>query len=223
MELCDRLEEARTERKTTRDRLTAANLARLNAPDPDPGIFQSHVSFALDNLIPLTTRPDQIKALRQTILNLAVRGKLVEQNPNDEPASELLTRIAAEKAQLEKAKKIRKQAPFQPPDLNEVSFDLPSSWVWCPSTYPSYIVSDKGKKIRTKDVVETGEFPVVDQGKVLIRGYHNDADKAIRIKAPIVLFGDHTREIKLIDFDFIVGADGLSCYSPFLFTQHITF
>ncbi len=214
MTLCDQLEAARTERETTRDRLTAASLACLDVPDPDPEIFQNHVSFALDNLIPLTTRPDQIKALRQTILNLAVRGKLVEQNPNDEPASELLTRIAAEKAQLEKAKKIRKQAPFQPPDLNEVSFDLPSSWVWCPSTYPSYIVSDKGKKIRTKDVVETGEFPVVDQGKVLIRGYHNDADKAIRIKAPIVLFGDHTREIKLIDFDFIVGADGVKLLQP---------
>ena len=162
----------------------------------------------------IANAPAAIPRLRRFILDLAVRGKLVEQDPNDEPAWELLTRIAAEKAQLEKAKKIRKQAPFQPPDLNEVSFDLPSSWVWCPSTYPSYIVSDKGKKIRTKDVVETGEFPVVDQGKVLIRGYHNDADKAIRIKAPIVLFGDHTREIKLIDFDFIVGADGVKLLQP---------
>ena len=111
MALCDRLETARTERETTRDRLTAASLARLDTPDPDPAVFQNHAGFALDSLSPLTTRPDQIKALRQTILNLAVRGKLVEQDPNDEPASELLKRrkIAVSRA-----------GPFE----------LPASWAW---------------------------------------------------------------------------------------------
>ena len=97
MALCDRLETARKKRETTRDRLSAASLARLNAPDP--AVFQNHAAFALNNLAPLTTRPAQIKALRQTILNLAVRGKLVEQDPNDEPASELLKKIAARKAE----------------------------------------------------------------------------------------------------------------------------
>ena len=108
MVLCDRLETARTEREVTRDRLAAASLARLNEPDPAPAVFQNHAAFALDHLAPLTTRPDQIKALRQTILNLAVRGKLVPQNPNDEPASELLKRSAAEKRRLLKAGKIKK-------------------------------------------------------------------------------------------------------------------
>ena len=84
--LCDRLDEARKKREATRNRLAEVSLARLNAPDPDPTTFQNHATFALENLTPLTTRPDQIKALRQTILNLAVRGKLVEQDPNDEPA-----------------------------------------------------------------------------------------------------------------------------------------
>ena len=214
MALCDRLEAARTEREATRDRMAAVSLIRLNDPDPDPVVFRNHAAFALENLAPLTTRTDQIKALRQTILNLAVRGKLVEQDPNDEPAAELLKRIAAEKARLVKAKKISKQVAFQPPDLSEASFDLPGSWDWCPSTYPSYIVSDRGKKIQTKAVAETGKFPVVDQGKVLIRGYHNDANKVIRIKEPIVLFGDHTREMKLIDFDFIVGGDGVKLLHP---------
>ena len=59
----------------------AASFVRLNVPDPDPAVFQKHARFALDNFIPLTTRPDQIKALRQTILNLAVRGKLVPAGP----------------------------------------------------------------------------------------------------------------------------------------------
>ena len=112
MALCDRLEAARTERETTRDRLAAASLVRLNDPDPDPAIFRNHAAFAVANLSPLTTRRDQIKALRQTILNLAVRGKLVEQDSNDEPASELLKRIAAARrlASSLKAGKIKKQS-----------------------------------------------------------------------------------------------------------------
>ncbi|CAN1507361.1 RMtype1_S_EcoKI-TRD2-CR2_like domain containing protein [Caulobacteraceae bacterium] len=84
MALCDQLEAARTEREASRDRLAAASLARLNAPAPET--FEEDARFALDALPALTTRPDQIKALRQTILNLAVRGKLVPQDPNDEPA-----------------------------------------------------------------------------------------------------------------------------------------
>ena len=99
MALCDRLEVARSRLEATRDRLTASSLARLDAPDPDPIVFRNHTAFALEHLTPLTTRRDQIKALRQTILNLAVRGKLVEQDPRDEPASELLKRIAAEKVE----------------------------------------------------------------------------------------------------------------------------
>ena len=85
MALCDRLEAAQMERETTRTRLAAASLARLNAPAPDETTFREHVVFVLNNLAPLTTRPEQVKALRQTILNLAVRGKLVEQDPDDEP------------------------------------------------------------------------------------------------------------------------------------------
>ena len=111
MALCDRLEVARTERETTRNRLAAASLARLNAPVPDPAAFRKDAAFALDNLTPLTTRPDQIKALRQTILSLAIRGKLVPQAPSDEPASELLKR--------------RKVAV-----LRTGPFEVPELWAW---------------------------------------------------------------------------------------------
>ena len=128
MALCDRLEAARAEREATRDRLATASLARLNAPDPDPTRFQHDVAFALNNLTPLTTRPDQIKALRQTILNLAVRGTLVPQDPNDEPASELLKRIAAEKARLAKSGTIRKRKTSEPAPPDSLAFELPSGW-----------------------------------------------------------------------------------------------
>ena len=128
MVLCDRLEIAWKERETTRDRLTVASLARLNAPDPAPAVFQNRAAFALNNLAFLTTRPDQIKALRQTILNLAVRGKLVEQDPNDEPASELLKRIVAEKARLAKAGKIQKRKASEVKVPDSPAFELPGGW-----------------------------------------------------------------------------------------------
>ncbi|MBK1663664.1 hypothetical protein CKO38_04690 [Rhodospirillum rubrum] len=120
MALCDRLEVARAAREGVRDRLAAASLARLNAPDP--AIFDSDAHFALEALAPLTTRPDQIKALRQTILSLAVRGKLVPQNPTDEPASELLKRIAKEKGRLRR--------PTTEVDSGREPYRLPEMWSW---------------------------------------------------------------------------------------------
>jgi type I restriction enzyme S subunit len=125
MALCDRLEAARAEREATRDKLTAASLARLNAPDPET--FHEDARFAFDALPALTTRPEQIKQLRQTILNLAVRGKLVPQDPNDEPASELLKRIAAEKARLVRAGALsrQKESIRDPSRLME---ELPATW-----------------------------------------------------------------------------------------------
>ena len=73
--------------------------------------------------------PDAIARLRRFILKLAVRGKLVEQDSNDEPASELLKRIAAEKARLVKAGEIKK-AVVDPIDLNDAPFPVPLDWTW---------------------------------------------------------------------------------------------
>ena len=93
MGLCDRLAAARAGREEVRDRLAAASLARLNAPDPET--FHADARFALDALPALTTRPDQIKPLRQTILNLAVRGKLVAQDSHGEVRVKRLSRALA--------------------------------------------------------------------------------------------------------------------------------
>lgn len=110
MALCDQLEKSRTAREETRDRLTAASLARLN--DPSPETFQTDARFALDALPSMTARPDQIKQLRQMILNLAVRGRLVPQDLNDEPAAEALRRIAVELAHSGKHDEVHEPFPF---------------------------------------------------------------------------------------------------------------
>jgi type I restriction enzyme S subunit len=141
MALCDQLEAARVEREATRDRLTAASLARLNAPDPDT--FRDDARFALGALPAITTRPDQIKQLRQTILNLAVRGKLVPQDPKDEPASELLKRIKEEKTRHVKDGRAKWQEYLSEPEEGQTPFDLPEGWAW--GRFPELGVFGRGK------------------------------------------------------------------------------
>ncbi|WP_051332552.1 restriction endonuclease subunit S [Cucumibacter marinus] len=129
MALLDRLEAARTAREVTRDRLTVASLARLTEPEVGAADFPANARFALATLPAHTTRPDQIKPLRQTILNLAVRGKLVKQDPTDEPASELLERIAPQ-IEGQKGGRGRRAKPLPALDLADAPFELPDGWVW---------------------------------------------------------------------------------------------
>ena len=70
------------------------------------------------------------KQIRQTILDLAIRGELVPQDPTDEPASVLLERIRAEKEQLIKDKKLKRDKTANEP-IDEVPFELPEGWEWC--------------------------------------------------------------------------------------------
>lgn len=86
--------------------------------------------------------PNAIDCLRRFVLDLAVRGRLVEQNPTDEPASELLKRIAAEKARLARAGKLRRRK--LPSRLNDPPFSLPKNWHW---TRIREVVSDRGQKV----------------------------------------------------------------------------
>ena len=129
MAVCDRLEAAQAERENRRDRLVAASLQRLNQP-VDAQSFREDARFHLNHLPCLTTRPAHIQQLRQTILNLAVRGRLVLQDPNDEPAAELLKRINAEKARLMKEGKIKKEGPVESNGGNGAPFTIPKTWKW---------------------------------------------------------------------------------------------
>src|SRR5687767_12337402 len=76
----------------------------------------------------LSEAPDAIPCLRRYILNLAVRGKLVDQAPKDEPASELLNRIQAEKARLVREGRIKAREPQPPITDGEIGYSLPINW-----------------------------------------------------------------------------------------------
>jgi len=79
----------------------------------------------------ITNQLKLVKQLRQSFLREAMQGKLVEQNKTDEPATELLAKIKAEKVQLIKEKKIKKQKPLAPITKEEIPFEIPENWVWC--------------------------------------------------------------------------------------------
>lgn len=79
----------------------------------------------------LTHQLDLVKQLRQSYLREAMQGKLVPQDPNDEPASVLLEKIKDEKERLIKEKKIKKQKPLPPITEDEIPFDIPENWSWC--------------------------------------------------------------------------------------------
>ncbi len=124
-----------------RETLTAAALHRLeNAADP----AQSTAAWALirENFAALIDTTESVAGLKQTILQLAVQGKLVAQEPDDEPAAELLARIRAEKARLEAAGEIRKSKPLAKVKAEEMPFPLPVGWVWCRFDSVAYIATN---------------------------------------------------------------------------------
>jgi type I restriction enzyme S subunit len=74
--------------------------------------------------------------------------------------------------------------------------------------------SDKGKRIKQRDYLPHGKLPVVDQGQSDIGGYTDDESMCFSEALPVVIFGDHTRAVKLVNHPFVVGADGIKIFSP---------
>ena len=111
------------------------------------------------------------KQIRRSILQYAVQGKLVEQNPQDEPASELLKRIKAEKDQLIKEGKIKKEKPLPPITQDEIPYDLPQGWQWVrlgelgitttgttPSTNKPEFFGGKYSFVKPADITNSGKI-----------------------------------------------------------------
>ncbi len=117
MAMCDQLEAAQQERERRRDRLAAASLQRLDQPalDATPEAQREYARFHLQHLPRLTTQAQHIKAMRQSFLNLAVAGKLVEQSLEDESAAKFL-------------QSLHLRALKRPADF--VAHDVPETWSW---------------------------------------------------------------------------------------------
>ena len=173
----------------------------------------SNVLTAIDNHIDKLSI--DISNVKSKILDLAIRGKLVPQDPNDEPASVLLERIRAEKEELIKQGKIKRDKKesviFKGDDnsyYEKYGENLPSGWVvtnfetLLEYEQPTkYIVSDTNYK-------PTYKTPVLTAGKSFILGYTNETNN-IFDDLPVIIFDDFTTESKFVDFKFKVKSSAI--------------
>ena len=153
--------------------------------------------------------------LKNSILQLAIQGKLVPQDANDESAEVLYAKIQAERQKLIKEGKIKKDKPLPPITDDEIPFEIPSTWKWVRLSDIVYSVPTKEYQILQSEILDNGKYPVVSQSQQLIDGYSNKVEKLYKHEKPVLIFGDHTRCLKLIDFNFVVGADGVKILCPF--------
>jgi type I restriction enzyme S subunit len=129
LSLCDQLE-AKQKQATQLQHLTYQavldNLTQASTPED----LQTAWQRLQTHLGQLMTQPEQVKGLREAVLQLAVQGKLVPQDANDEPASVLLAKIQAEKEGLIQAGTIKRQKPLPAIKDEEKPFALPKGWKW---------------------------------------------------------------------------------------------
>ena len=121
----------------------------------------------LSNLNLIASAPNGVARLRELILTLAVQGKLVPQNPQDEPASELLKRIRVEKDKLIAEGKIKRDKPLSPITDKEKPFELPEGWEWV--RLGDVITLEYGAPLPSKERLK-GNIPVYGSNGIV--GYH---------------------------------------------------
>ncbi|MEZ9648088.1 restriction endonuclease subunit S [Vibrio sp. 10N.261.52.C2] len=130
MTLCDQLEQQTEASIEAHQVLVTTLLDTLTNSENAEELMQNWAQIS-EHFDTLFTTEASIDQLKQTILQLAVMGKLVPQDPTDEPAAKLLERIAEEKVQLIKEKKIKNQKALPPITDDEKPFELPNGWEWC--------------------------------------------------------------------------------------------
>jgi len=123
---CDKLEKLKNEKEQQRLDVHKSAIHKLVNTEELNGSW----SFIKDNFSELYSVKENIAELRKAIISLAMQGKLVPQDPNDQPASELLKDIQKEKEKLIKEGKIKNQKPLPPIKPEEIPYELPESWEW---------------------------------------------------------------------------------------------
>ena len=158
MALCDELETSKQKISINCIQLNDASTHKLLTAR-EPKKFSEHWQRICDNFNLLYSKPENVAKLRQAILQLAVQGKLVPQDPKEDPASVLFEKIYTERKRLIKEKKIKRDNALEPITVNEIPFELPKGWEW--------------KKL--------GELCIIKGGKRVPKGY-----QLLETKTPLV-------------------------------------
>ena len=158
---------------------------------------------------------DIIGEAKSKILDLAIRGKLVPQDPNDEPASILLEHIRAEKEELIKQGKIKRDKKesviFKGEDnsyYEKYGEKLPAGWVV--TNFENLLEYEQPTKyiVRSTNYKSSYKTPVLTAGKSFILGYTNEANNIFN-DLPVIIFDDFTTESKFVDFPFKVKSSAM--------------
>jgi type I restriction enzyme S subunit len=126
----------------------------------------------------------------------------------------LVACIEALTSRLEQARQARQSAIAEAENVilsaTQAVFapEATEDWEELPFTEAMKRVQPRGGKLKTAEYRDEGAVPIVDQGQALICGYTEDLARKFQGPLPVIIFGDHTRNVKFVDFDFAVGADG---------------
>ena len=219
MSLCDALE-AQTENSITAHQTLVEVLLEALLKAPEQGVtpeqyseqFQQNWQRLSEHFDTLFTTTASIDTLKQTILQLAVMGKLVPQNTNDEPAAKLLERIAAEKAQLIKDKKIKKQKPLPEITEEEKPFELPEGWEW--SKLDNISILKGGFAYKSTMFVEGSNAQVIRMGNIRPDTFRFEAN-------PVFIsheLAEKTSEYEIISDDILLTMTGTNGKRDYLYS-----
>lgn len=211
MQLCDQLEQQQNLSSEAHDQLVDTLLnVLINSSDVNE--FQKNWQRILENFDLLFTTEYSIEQLKQTILQLAVMGKLVKQDPTDEPASELLKQIAEEKARLVKEGKIKKSKPLPEIRDDEKPFELPDGWDY--SRLLGFVDLKGGFAYKSELFIEKSTNQVVRMGNVRPDLLRLD-EKAVFITDSLAI---ETVDSELIENDIIITMTGTRGKKDYLYT-----
>lgn len=160
---------------------------------------------------------DGVETYREALLQAAVTGELTvdwrRDNLSRETGADLLRRILAERRVRWEADS---QKTYVEPVLSGANglSPLPRGWAWAPFDAVLQTLSDSGLKTKERDYLRSGRYPIIDQGAKPIGGFTDNPNMVQSHELPVIIFGDHTRRFKFVDFEFGIGADGVKMMKP---------
>ena len=160
------LKEIYIKNQSNRENLKKSLLSEIESQSSDKDLLKN-LETVFTNFDKIIKTKEDIKDIRNLILSLAIKGKLVEQNQDDEKASELIKRIKSEKQRLIDEKVIKKEKPLPPIEDEEIPFDIPSSWKWIRLGD----ISEYIQRGRSPEYSEIEEIPVISQKCVQWTGF----------------------------------------------------
>ena len=199
----------------------------VNTLIPLPPIAEQHriaiaIETAFITIDEIERNKDELKntisMAKSKILSLAIQGKLVSQDPNDETASVLLERIRSEKELLIKAGKIKRSkndSAIIRGDDNCYYDDFPTSWEYCRLDEVLHYEQPTQYIVESTDYNNEYETPVLTAGKSFVIGYTNETN-GICSNLPVIIFDDFTTDSKFVNFPFKVKSSAMKI----LWTKH---